>query len=82
MFVKYTASPPLPGRTLADYVHAKNIEQAAKLLRSTDLLVREIAHKCHYRSLRQFRNAFWQVFGELPVSYRANQRRKMVRERR
>jgi len=61
------------GENLSAYVERKRIEKACELLRSTTMLVADIAEAVGYSSDLSFRRAFKKVKDLSPAAYRNNQ---------
>ena len=60
------------GTSLAAHMKEHRMEQAAKLLRETDMSIAEIAQTVGYDSQSRFAAAFKAVFQVLPREYRKN----------
>ena len=58
------------GTSIAAHIKEHRMEQAAKLLRETDLSIAEIAGLVGYDSQSRFASAFKEAFGQLPKAYR------------
>lgn len=58
------------GETPARFISRLRIEQARKLLRSTDLPVAEIAYSCGFENVSHFNTAFKREVGETPGRWR------------
>ena len=58
------------GCSFSEFLIRLRLEQAAMLLRETDLLVDEIADRCGYQSTTFFTAAFKKRFGHPPARYR------------
>jgi len=58
------------GRKLSEYVRIARVEQAKKLLLSTDMPIREIAQMLRFSSSSHFSNTFREITGTLPAAYR------------
>lgn len=54
-----------------DYVRNRRVEQAADLLRASDLPITEIAVRCGFRNVSYFGKVFHKMVGLSPSSYRA-----------
>lgn len=61
------------GQTLRSYVAAMHIERAKVLLDDGDLLVKQVAYGCGFRSAAAFGDAFRRATGLTPLQYRLNQ---------
>lgn len=60
------------GMTLTDYIRQRKLEEACRLLDSTDLPVARIAERVGFRSQSYFQVVFRQVFGMTPGERRSN----------
>ena len=60
------------GRTFTQHVNSLRIEQAARLLRETDLPVMEIAFNVGFDNFSYFIKRFREVYGVSPTHYRKN----------
>lgn len=60
------------GRTFTQHVNSLRIEQAARLLRETDLPVMEIAFNVGFDNFSYFIKRFREVYGASPSHYRKN----------
>lgn len=60
------------GRTLTQHINSLRIEQAARLLRETDLPIMEISFRVGYDNLSYFIKRFRAVYGVPPSHYRRN----------
>ena len=60
--------------TFRQYLTRIRMERAAELLRSTNLTVREVAHRVGYRQPAQFAKAFRRQHGLVPSDYRVSER--------
>ena len=58
------------GMTFADYIEKTRIDHANKLLKETDLPVKDIAVKVGYSSVHSFRRAFKRCEGKIPSEIR------------
>lgn len=58
------------GRSLAGYIRERKIEEACRLLRSSDKAVADIAELLGYSSLSYFHNAFKKATGRTPGAFR------------
>ena len=58
------------GTSIAAHIKEHRMEQAAKLLRETDLSIAEISGLVGYDSQSRFASAFKEAFGQLPKAYR------------
>jgi LacI family transcriptional regulator len=58
------------GRTIIDELMRARLDRARRLLASTDLLVKEVAAKCGFRSAKRMGRVFRQVEGVSPGDYR------------
>jgi AraC family transcriptional regulator len=61
------------GQTLRSYVAATHIERAKLLLDDGDLLVKQVAYGCGFRSAAAFGDAFRRATGLTPLQYRSSQ---------
>lgn len=59
------------GITFNSFVRRERIRKALKLLKTTNLPQSEIAQRCGYGDVSNFKNAFEDVTGDLPGKYRA-----------
>lgn len=62
------------GITVIKYIHFLRMEEAEKLLRSTNEEVRGIAWKCGFEDISYFSNCFKQHFGCTPTEFRRKYR--------
>jgi len=69
------------GMTLGDYVHAQRIKQAKKLLRSSELTIKQIAEEVGYNNIRSFNRFFQKVEHMTPSVYRSQQHQTMNRNK-
>ena len=60
------------GRLLSQFLKEKRLEKAARLLKSGNLRVSQIARRCGFDSENYFRQQFRQRFGMSPRQFRAN----------
>lgn len=60
------------GRLLSDFLKQKKLEKAARLLRSGELRVTQIAHLCGFESENYFRQQFREKYGVSPRQFRFN----------
>ena len=58
------------GASLAAHIKEHRMEQAAKMLRETDMSIAAIAQAVGYESQSKFTTAFKAKFTELPTEYR------------
>ena len=58
------------GETVLDYVTRVRMEEAARLLRETDLRLAEVAERVGYRDIKYFRSQFKKMYGVLPSQYK------------
>jgi AraC family transcriptional regulator len=58
------------GCTVGEYVRARNLEEAARLLQAGRLELVEVAHAVGYSDQSHFSNAFRRYFGVTPGRYR------------
>ena len=63
-FVKHYQSSP------AKYIKRRKLEHAAKLLKSTDLRISDIAYDCGFTDLAHFSKSFQQAYQKSPSEYR------------
>lgn len=61
------------GTSIAAHMKEHRMEQAARMLRETNLSVSEIARRVGYDSQSRFASAFKESFGKLPKDYRKNE---------
>lgn len=59
--------------TFRDHITAVRMRRAAELLATSDLTVREIAHRVGYRQPAQFAKAFRRALGLSPSDFRVEQ---------
>ena len=59
-----------PGRLLSHFLKEKRLEKAARLLKSGNLRVSQIARRCGFDSENYFRQQFRQRFGMSPRQFR------------
>ena len=60
------------GRLLSQFLKEKRLEKAAKLLKSGNLRISQIARRCGFDSENYFRQQFRERFGMSPRQFRAN----------
>lgn len=61
------------------FVNRFRTENAAELLRTTDLGMVQISNRCGFESIRSFNEQFKSDYGVSPTSYRANQRQNVLK---
>ena len=61
------------GLNYQEYVRRFRLEQACKLLTTTNQSVTAIAFESGFQSISQFHRSFKAVYGEPPLKYRKNQ---------
>lgn len=59
----------LTGKTPSDFIREIRLNQAAKLLTQSDLIITEIAYQTGFTSPKYFRECFKKQFGESPSEY-------------
>jgi len=64
------------GVPLGDYVRERRLSLAAKLLETSDLRSKEIAHRIGYEHSSSFARSFKLFFGVSPSDYRRSHREK------
>jgi len=62
----------ITGRLLSQFLKEKRLEKAAKLLKSGNLRVSQVARRCGFDSENYFRQQFRQRFGMSPRQFRSN----------
>src|ERR1700704_2117590 len=62
----------LTGRLLSHFLKEKRLEKAARLLKSGNARVSQIARRCGFDSENYFRQQFRERFGMSPRQFRAN----------
>ena len=62
----------ITGRLLSQFLKEKRLEKAARLLKSGNLRVSQIARRCGFDSENYFRQQFRYRFGMSPRQFRAN----------
>ncbi|HYM60533.1 MAG TPA: helix-turn-helix transcriptional regulator [Thermoanaerobaculia bacterium] len=62
----------ITGRLLSQFLKEKRLEKAARLLKSGNLRVSQIARRCGFDSENYFRQQFRHRFGMSPRQFRAN----------
>lgn len=60
----------LTGRSTSDFIHAVRVHYSKKLLRTTDLSIKEIAFRVGYRDPADFTKKFKAEFGRTPSEWR------------
>src|SRR5438105_1187797 len=60
------------GRLLSQFLKEKRLEKAAKLLKSGNLRISQIARRCGFDSENYFRQQFRHRFGMSPRQFRSN----------
>ena len=58
------------GQTPTDYINERTIKEAQKLLRSTDLQIKEIAYLLKFKDTSYFGRLFRKTSGQTPAQYR------------
>lgn len=64
------------GTTVVTYLHQVRIENAAEMIRSTDLGIKEISERCGYDNINNFYKHFKDLLDCTPAAYREEARRK------
>ena len=62
----------MTGRLLSQFLKEKRLEKAARLLKSGNLRISQVARRCGFDSENYFRQQFRQRFGMSPRQFRAN----------
>lgn len=62
----------MTGRLLSQFLKEKRLEKAARLLKSGNLRVSQVARRCGFDSENYFRQQFRQRFGMSPRQFRVN----------
>ena len=62
----------ITGRLLSQFLKEKRLEKAAKLLKSGNLRVSQVARRCGFDSENYFRQQFRQRFGMSPRQFRSS----------
>jgi AraC-like DNA-binding protein len=62
----------ITGRLLSHFLKQKRLEKAARLLKSGNMRVSQIARRCGFDSENYFRQQFRERFGMSPRQFRAN----------
>ena len=62
------------GASFREAIQAQRLEQAAKLLRTTDWPVQRVAEECGFQALNNFRKLFQRRYGSLPADWRRQNR--------
>jgi AraC-like DNA-binding protein len=62
----------ITGRLLSHFLKQKRLEKAARLLKSSNMRVSQIARRCGFDSENYFRQQFRERFGMSPRQFRAN----------
>jgi AraC-like DNA-binding protein len=62
----------ITGRLLSHFLKEKRLEKAARLLKSGNLRISQIARRCGFDSENYFRQQFRERFGMSPRQFRAN----------
>lgn len=60
------------GLTIADYISEKRLDNAAELLKNTDLQIQQIASKVGYKDISTFNRAFSNKFKTTPSAWRSS----------
>lgn len=60
----------LTGRSTSEFMHAVRVEYSKKLLRNTDLSIKEIAYRVGYRDHSDYTKKFRAEFGRTPSDWR------------
>ena len=58
--------------SLSEYIKEKRIQEAARLLKNSDLSNEEIMLKVGYTDKKQFYKNFKEIYNETPAQYRKN----------
>lgn len=64
------------GKTFVQYSNNLKLKYARNLLVASEMSVNEICYKCGFRSISTFLHEFKKKYGETPIKYRRNARRK------
>ncbi len=62
----------MTGRLLSQFLKEKRLEKAARLLKSGNLRISQVARRCGFDSENYFRQQFRQRFGMSPRQFRVN----------
>src|SRR5258708_9181960 len=62
----------MTGRLLSQFLKEKRLEKAARLLKSGNLRISQVARRCGFDSENYFRQQFRQRFGMSPRQFRSN----------
>ena len=62
----------MTGRLLSHFLKEKRLEKAARLLKSGNMRISQIARRCGFDSENYFRQQFRERFGMSPRQFRAN----------
>ena len=62
----------ITGRLLSHFLKEKRLEKAARLLKSGNMRISQIARRCGFDSENYFRQQFRERFGMSPRQFRAN----------
>ncbi len=62
----------MTGRLLSQFLKEKRLEKAARLLKSGNLRISQVARRCGFDSENYFRQQFRQRFGMSPRQFRAS----------
>ena len=71
----YNKVKSITGLGVNDYVNRLKIEQAMRLLETTDLSITEVSEKTGFSSARYFSTLFKQFTQETPSTYKASQKK-------
>src|SRR6266852_9770268 len=69
----------ITGRLLSHFLKEKRLEKAARLLKTGNMRVSQIARRCGFDSENYFRQQFRERFGMSPRQFRSNGRLRMIR---
>src|SRR5207244_7513396 len=69
----------ITGRLLSHFLKEKRLEKAARLLKSGNMRISQIARRCGFDSENYFRQQFRERFGMSPRQFRTNGRLRWIR---
>ena len=72
LFKQYT------GENFTDYLHKARVKAACKLLRDTDIAVKDIATMCGHKDIPTFYHIFYTCKGVTPSQYRTEKRKIII----
>ena len=62
------------GQSIVDYINARRIEAAQKLLETTELSIGSVAEQTGFASAAHFRRVFRETMGVGPLQYRKSRK--------